>query len=1030
VRMHRLEIEGFGPFLRPQVVDFDAFAEDGIFVISGRTGAGKSSILDAICFALYGSVPRYDAGEKRLRSDHCGTDDPTVVALEFTAGGERWRVERSPEYERSKRSGTGTTTAPPQARLFVHSDAGWEGRAARPRDVAEVLHEILPLTQEQFLQVILLAQNRFARFLLATHGERQALLRTLFGTRRFEEYEHALEQRRKDSEAGLARAGDTLVSRLDEAERLIVEQGLAGEPMDLTQSVEASVGTPSDTAGRIERVHQAAQRAAYRAETAGLAQDAARVARDAAEVALADVLARRDLQQRRDRARENVAALESDAPRIRAVRAERDAAIRAEGAREAIRALDAARAEAERAEKVRTDALADWTELTDRAELMDRAELTDRVELIGMEAVASHETPTGAALVARIDEIKHAVGGWRILLAREESIVERRTEYARNQADLAALTSGVEASRTEREAAMARRDQIDGRLMELAPTLGGRAAAEALVADLDERIVAVAEADRLTSEAAAAEMAALRADRVLADESAALVELRERRLRGHAGELAEKLVPGEPCAVCGGTAHPAPAPRGDDPVSAADIDAAEARVARAVSQQREASETLAAIRQDAAGARGRAGERTAAQLADDRARAARSLAVIVDAEREAAALQKERESGTKTLHELESAIDAVASRVESIALSLAVLEAGIAADDEALAEARGAFATVAERIAHAERIAAAAERLRDAISETARCALAEEKARARAEADLAEAGFETMDAAGAALRDASARARLDETIREHETALGAARAILLDLELQMLPEEPIDTEAAEVARRDARDAWTAAVQHTLAAEQTRDRLHTLAERAEAEQSGIAAALAEHETIERLALTVAGKAPNTHRMKLETFVLAAELEEIVQAANLRLNEMSDGRYRLLHTDALAARGAASGLGLEVLDAYTGRARPAQSLSGGETFLASLALALGLAEVVTGRAGGLALDTLFIDEGFGSLDAETLDTAMRTLDELRQGGRTVGVISHVEAMKEQIPAQLLVTVASDGASDVAAHAMLDA
>ena len=158
------------------------------------------------------------------------------------------------------------------------------------------------------------------------------------------------------------------------------------------------------------------------------------------------------------------------------------------------------------------------------------------------------------------------------------------------------------------------------------------------------------------------------------------------------------------------------------------------------------------------------------------------------------------------------------------------------------------------------------------------------------------------------------------------------------------------------------------------------------------------------------------------MKLETFVLAAELEEIVAAANVRLAEMSADRYRLQHSDALAARGAASGLGLEVMDRFTGRARPPHSLSGGETFLASLALALGLAEVVTNRAGGIRLDTLFIDEGFGSLDAETLDVAMRTLDELRQGGRTVGVISHVEAMKEQIPAQLRVEQTPQGWSVV--------
>ncbi len=1012
MRIHRLEIEGFGPFRRPQVVDFDAFADDGIFVISGRTGAGKSSILDAICFALFGSVPRYDTGEKRLRSDHSGADEPTLVSLEFSAGGERWRVERSPEYERAKRNGTGTTTAPPQARLFVRAGEGWEGRAARPRDVGEALHEILPLTQEQFLQVILLAQNRFAKFLLAGHGERQALLRTLFGTRRFEEYEQALERRRKDSEARVARDGDTLIHRLDEAERLILEHGLGADPTaaigaDPTAAI-SETSAPVDTASRIAAVQQASQRAAYRAETVAREQEAAREVRDTAEAALADLLTRREQQERRDRARRSVGDLEAEAARIQLVRAERDEADRAERAREALRALDTADAEADAAEADRQKARAAWASLS--------------------AAAAEGAEPARDELAARIDAIKRLVGGWMLLLAREESMTQRRVELTRGRTDLAALIEAVDASRAERSALISRRDELDARLLKLAPTLGGRAAAEALVADLDARLDAAMEATRLEGDAIATEVTALQADRELAEASAALVDLRERRLRGHAGELAAELVPGEPCAVCGGTEHPAPAPRGADPVSAADIAAAEATVARAVTKQRDASEALAEVRQALAGARGRAGERVGEQLTVDRAEAVEVLTMIADAERESTSLATERAACVQSLADVDAALAAAEPSIETLDKSLTVLAAQIAADDEALAEARGEFASVAGRIAEADRTVEAAERLRAAIDASERCARALSTARGRADTALAEAGFATRDAAVAALRDSATRARLDDTVRAHETALGAAKALLLDLELLMLPDEPINTAAAETARHEARESWTAAVQRTLAAEQTSERLATLARQAEEAHSGVVTALAEHETIERLAHTVAGKAPNTHRMKLETFVLAAELEEIVQAANLRLTKMSDGRYRLLHSDSLAARGAASGLGLEVLDAYTGRPRPAQSLSGGETFLASLALALGLAEVVTGRAGGITLDTLFIDEGFGSLDAETLDTAMRTLDELRQGGRTVGVISHVESMKDQIPAQLQVTVTEDGSSEVAAHAPL--
>ena len=163
MRIHRLEVEGFGPFRDRQTVDFDAFADEGIFLISGRTGSGKSSILDAVCFALYGNVPRYEEGDKRLRSDHSEPGDPTEVVLEFSTGGSRWRIERSPDFDRLKRRGGGTTMQAPAARMFEWVDGAWVGRAARPRDVGVLLDEILGLNQQQFLQVILLAQNRFAR---------------------------------------------------------------------------------------------------------------------------------------------------------------------------------------------------------------------------------------------------------------------------------------------------------------------------------------------------------------------------------------------------------------------------------------------------------------------------------------------------------------------------------------------------------------------------------------------------------------------------------------------------------------------------------------------------------------------------------------------------------------------------------------------------------------------------------------------------------------------------------------------------
>jgi len=212
--------------------------------------------------------------------------------------------------------------------------------------------------------------------------------------------------------------------------------------------------------------------------------------------------------------------------------------------------------------------------------------------------------------------------------------------------------------------------------------------------------------------------------------------------------------------------------------------------------------------------------------------------------------------------------------------------------------------------------------------------------------------------------------------------------------------------AAEAGKDAAARAHTTAENAAAQLAEQRRRLRLLIDRS----AGLAA---EFDVLDRLASTVIGKAPNSTGMSLESYYVAAELETVLAAANGRLRTMTGGRYQLLHTErGILHANARPGLELEVMDEQTGRARDPHTLSGGEQFLASLALALGLAEVVTARAGGVELDTLFVDEGFGSLSPEFLEVAMATLDSLKAGGRTVGVISHVDAMKESIGAQLQV------------------
>ena len=991
MKLHRIELEGFGPFRERQVVDLDAFDVDGIFLISGRTGAGKSSVLDGICFALYGGVPRYDGAEKRLRSDHCGPDDPTSVAVEFTTAGRRFRVTRSPDYPRRKRRGEGFTVVAADAELAELVDGQWQGRASGPRHVGLELDEILGLSQQQFLQVILLAQNRFAEFLLAKNDDRQKLLRRLFGTRTYEDYLHAFEERRRATERDVADATGAAALLLGEAERLL--------PSDESADLETAAAGGAAAGVRLDVVERGAQRADYRAESLRLARDAAETAHRAAGDHHAAMRRLRQAQEERARSRAALAALEAEAPAVDAARRELVAARDAEALRAPLEAAEVA--ETERAAGLAAvRAVVDDLGLSDAdlatlpLEALDTLVLQLTGELAVWRDAQNVEKALDAAEqsftadVARIREEEELIARLDADRARipvQRASVEAELAPARDAA------AGADTARTRRDEARARHD----------------AAAEAV--DLAQRTLA-AEQESL----AAAEVAAAAND--------AVVSLLRRRAADRAGGLAADLVEGEACPVCGSVEHPHPAEPTGDPVSDDDIARAEAAQQTASDAARQAAEVFRAAREAEAHAAARAGgldlDAASAALLEAEAALRAGEAAVVERDRLLATLE------TLALLDAEAAQerDRLTAHLATLREDVSAREAELREKRRVVAAAPGPHASVSARIEAASLRRDRATRLAAVHRAADIATAAAERAAADRDGRVGASGFGDLRAAREALRTAPEREALEERIRTHEAALRAERDRLRDLELALAgePEELVDVSAAESALVAAREAWVAAVDAAADAAATAARLRTLLERAREALGGVTALAEEQQVVARLADTIAGRAPNTHRMTLESFVLAAELEEIVAAANLRLSDMSSGRYQLRHTDALAARGAASGLGLEILDAHTGAARPAQSLSGGETFLASLALALGLAEVVTARAGGVRLDTLFIDEGFGSLDDDTLELAMATLDELRQGGRTVGLISHVATMKERIPAQLHVQATPQGPS----------
>lgn len=986
MRIHRVTMVGFGPFRDTETVDFDGFDDDGIFLITGRTGAGKTSILDAVTYALFGRIPRFDdvAGD-RVRSDHIAPTDRCEVTVELSTVDGRYRVLRSPQYERPKKKGEGTTTEKARFELSKMIDCGWEVIEDRLGNAEVHVGEIVKLDAEQFQQVVLLAQGRFQEFLVADSARRRDLLRTLFNTRRFDDYTEMLRERASTLRARLQKSittAGTYGRSLQQA---------SGEPLPDDVDLETCVGIVEWATGLLD-----AQRILVTSATERVRETEA-VLRMATET-LDAVKAVVERQERRAKALQRRAELDAAKEQVASARQLLDAAHRADLALHAVTTGRDADAKLRAATEAHGTALEAFRRVsgdasTDPADL--RSAVEDLTRLSGSidDALAKERMLPGLA-----GDVRQATEVLEAFDAEASGELDARTERRAALAEIDAAVPGLESGAAELDASKHRLEESSKRL----------AAAEKAAATSAEL------RDALDAQ--------ISAGKALSAASTELNTLRERRLAGHAGELAAALVEGEPCAVCGSTVHPAPATLAPDHVEVSDIEAAEQLLASAQMTCNDADQKATVLETRLEAETEAAGGETVEALTALVVSAERARDVAAEATVALAGAKERRRTLAEEIETLTASIESSANRRVEPAEALATAQTKYDDAVTVVATARGAHGSVAER--HDE-VMSRRDAGRLLLEAAGNLTAAEERAveaAATLSVTLTQHGFTDADEVDHSLISESDKAALQETIHRHDSDSAAVASTLE--ELAQVPEEPVDLTVPTAAQQEADSAAKVARgQHTRAEE----RLRTFEELTGSITDTMAAVKEDreaHEVIDRLAMTVRGQGPNTYRMMLETFALTAELEEIVAAANTRLAKMTGRRYELVHSDAVVKGKAQSGLNIEVMDAHTGAARPPQSLSGGEKFQASLALALGLAEVVTARAGGLTLDTLFIDEGFGSLDVDTLETTMETLNALREGGRTIGLISHVEAMKESIPAQLHVEVTDGGWSTIRA------
>jgi exonuclease SbcC len=495
------------------------------------------------------------------------------------------------------------------------------------------------------------------------------------------------------------------------------------------------------------------------------------------------------------------------------------------------------------------------------------------------------------------------------------------------------------------------------------------------------------------------------------------LDLRGQRLEGMAAELAAQLTEGSDCPVCGATEHPRPASHtgpvvtGDDEQAAREAaESAEAALAAAAAELERGERELAALRVRA-GDVPVAEQVAALQQLRETAGETAGLAAEASAAREVLrALLAEREAAGARLAADREDLQARTAERDALSEHLAHLEAR-------LAQARGDDADLAARAARLADTAARCEALVAAEAEEVRARATADAARLAVERRTVAAGFDDVLDAAAALLPEGRLAAVDRRLDGHDHAVAVLRTRLAEPELTDLAPRP------DVAAVESRCAAATRTREDAVAELERARrcgaaLESLAGDVTAAEMELADARAWSDQVSALAELVNGRGSNALRMRLQSFVLAARLEQVAEVASRRLQDMSGGRYTFLHNDAQGRHGARGGLGLDVFDEYTGVRRATKTLSGGESFMASLALALGLADVVTAETGAVQIDTLFVDEGFGTLDPQALDAVMTVLDELRRGGRTVGVISHLEELRTRIPTRLEVVSGRHG------------
>lgn len=920
MKPEKLVMSAFGPYAARTQIDFTLLGERGLYLICGDTGAGKTTVFDAIVFSLYGEASGENREPTMFRSKYAEGDTPTFVELTFLSNGKRYKILRNPEYKRKKSRGEGVTDEKANAELTMP-----DGKVIiKVKDVNKAIIDILGIDRGQFTQIAMLAQGDFAKLLLASTEDRKKIFQKIFQTQPYQRLQDEIKAEALKLKADYDRAAQSA--------RQYLQGILCAEGTEYEQSVLAVKRgelSSEEVKNTIAAVICADER-----EEKGLNAALKECEKELGEinVGLAACDRRKSLEAQSERLKKQIA----------------DGEILYKEC------------------KARLDGRADDDNIIKK--------LTGKIAAIN-------------ALIPRYDELQAKCDAAAKARERAEKLKVVLSRAATETAEVKKRAEELVAEREGLKEAELETVKSEGQLKELS-------------AQLAELRGLIDNADRLSEEYGRYKTALSQYEQARDAAAKARGDYDEKNrayLDAQAGIIAGGLKDGVPCPVCGSTHHPAPARAASSAPSGAELDLSREKYERAAAAERTASERAGSLK-------------AAYETRVEHIKSGAAKYVAISAETRFGAVKDALVKAYYALNEKFAALKARLEDKKRLLLRADKISAEIAetaAREEKLnAEANGAQAELAGAENAYKQFIADAENLRKTLEYGS-----------KREATDKIVGLETQ-------REKVERElkKCRDEFSDCDKKLGELRAQIRQCEEQLSREEVADGHSLTM-RKAAAEERKARLLSSLQALNYRLQSNgkCLAD-VTAAYGEIGKIEGRYGWVKALSDTANGTLSGKEKIMLETFVQAAYFERVIVRANRRLLVMTNNQYELKRRESAENNRSQSGLELDVLDHYNGSARSVKTLSGGESFKAALALSLGLSEEIQSSAGGIKLDTMFVDEGFGSLDNVSLSQAIRALDDLSEGNRLVGIISHVGELKEKIDRQIVVKKDKTGGSYV--------